>query len=131
MKRTIRLKESELRHMIAESVRRVLREANENDFFACIEKAKGSKEYQEGFRKGVSDARKTRSNEERNKLLDTREWYMKKYQEFFEDGNTFIAEEPGDKWRIGWMEGVMYEFKEADAYEEIQNQDYEPGWQFK
>lgn len=32
MKRTIRLRESELRHMIAESVRRVLREQGENDW---------------------------------------------------------------------------------------------------
>ena len=72
--RRVRLTESDLNRIVKESVNRVLREANENDFFACIEKAKGSKEYQDGFRKGVNDARKTRNNEERNKLLDARHW---------------------------------------------------------
>ena len=41
MKRTIRLRESELRHMISESVRRVLNEEFEDDFNAARDKHVG------------------------------------------------------------------------------------------
>ena len=45
MKRTIRLKESELKHMIAESVKRVLREQEENNIDNILDELEDSKSY--------------------------------------------------------------------------------------
>lgn len=123
-KKIIRLTESDLHKIIKESVNRILKESIEGDFESCADKS--SKEYQEGFQEGIKDAR---SAEDRNKLLDARMFVIRKYKEAFEDGYP-LGEDPNEQWRLGWIDGIWKEFKEADAYEELQNQDYEPGWQF-
>ena len=123
-KKLIRLTESDLHRIIKESVNRILKESIEGDFESCADKS--SKEYQEGFQEGIKDAR---SAEDRNKLLDKVDFVLRRYKKAFNNGYP-IGEDPREQWHLGWADGVRQDFKEADAYEELQNQDYEPGWQF-
>ena len=116
-----------MRRIIKESINKVLKESVGMGFNSCADKT--SKEYKMGFQEGINDARKVANYDERNKLLDTRMLVLRKYREAFEDGYP-LGEDPNEQWRLGWADGIWKEFEEADAYEELQNQDYEPGWQF-
>jgi len=128
-KKTIRLTEGYLHKVINESIKKIINESN--DFYSFIKGARNSPEYEKGFKEGISDARNVRDNNERNQLIDRKEYLLRRYKKAFDNGNTFILNHPNDRWTFGWVDGVTYEFKEADAYEELQNQDYGPGWQFE
>lgn len=123
-----RSNEDRLKQFIKESIKRVLRESNEESILSYADKS--SNEYKEGFQKGKTEARQAGNDNERNRLLDNKYFKLKKWQEAIDDGYPveYIAEEPNCQWWFGWIDGVTQEFREADAYEELQNQDYGIGY---